>query len=316
MSWTDFVGVSLFSLTVLVCTPLIVAALGELIIERSGTLNLAIPGMMTLGAAAAFVVRYEAGEAAWGLPLAFVMGAVAGVLLGLLLAYLTVTVKANQVTVGLGLLIFGVGAASVIYRLSTGVAVRTVGVPTIGRQPIPLLADIPVVGPVLFQQNLYVYATLLAVVPISWLLFRTPVGRRIRAAGENPKSVDSLGFSVYRIRYLTLVVGSALIGLAGAFFPLVLIGGHHPASTVARGWLALLLVIFARWRPVPIVFGAFFFAYLDALRARFTVGSSAVPLQIFHVLPYLLAILALVAIYRRAQAPAALARTYDREARE
>lgn len=315
MSALEFVGVPMLHSVIVLVAPLLVAAFGELIIERSGVLNLAIAGMVVLAASATFVTTYSVGNNIQGVGLGLLAGALAAVLIGLLLAYFSVTLKAHQVTVGLGLLIFSLGAASLLYRAVIGVSTVSVRIDTLRIVPIPLLSDIPFLGRVLFSHNVYVYAALIVGFPVAWFLFRTPGGRRLRAVGENPKSADTLGLRVFRIRYLAVVAGSALIGLAGAFYPLVLTGGFDHKSFAGRGWLALMIVIFGRWRPLQIAAGALLFAYVDALQFRFGVTVKEIPPQFLLMLPYVLAIVVLVRVYGRAEAPAALTKPYSREAR-
>lgn len=301
--------------TIMVATPLLIASMGELILERAGILNLAIEGMVSVAAAAAFVVVFSMGD---GLPSQLAgLGAAAGVavLVGILFAWLCISMQANQITVGLGLLIFGLGAASLLFRAVVGITTVPPRIATLSAIRIPVLAEIPYLGRILFQHNLFVYLGLLTVVPVWWFFYRTPLGLRVRATGENPKSVDSLGLPLQKLRYGAMIAGSALIGVAGAFFPLVLTGGYFDGIAGGRGWLALMLVIFGRWRPWTIAAGALLFAYVDALQFTFAVTSKAIPPQFLRMLPFVLAIIVLVRVYGRAQAPAALAKPYDREAR-
>lgn len=315
MSPADLIDVDLFRLMIVAATPLLVAALGELIIERSGILNLSIAGTVALGASATFVTTHQVGDTVAGVAAGLLAALAVGALIGLLLAYFTVTLRAPQVTVGLGLFIFGLGAASMLYRAVIGVSTESVRIETLPEIAIPGLSRLPFLGDILFRQNIYVYGAYLMVIPVSWFLFRTPVGLRLRGVGENPKSLDSLGVPVFRMRYLAVIAGSALIGLAGAFFPLSLTGGFDPGSATARGWLALMLVIFGRWRPLQMLLGALLFAYVDALQFKFAVTVKAIPPQFLLMLPYLLAIVVLVRVYGRAEAPAGLTKPYDREAR-
>lgn len=303
------------STAVLVSTPLLLAAMGELIMERTGVLNLSIEGMMTLGAAVTFVVTFVmGGTLAWA-PLALLCAASAAVMMGLILAVMCVTRRANQVTVGIGLLIVGVAMASLIYRLTIGTGIESPRIDALPRVRIPVLSELPYIGQVLFSQTLFTYAALLVVVPVWWMLFRTPLGARFRATGENPKAVDSLGLSVSRYRYAGVIIGSAMIGTAGGFFPLVLTGDYSDATVNGRGWLAFMLVIFGAWRPWRILAGGLFFAYLDALQFSFSAAGSAFPPQLLQTVPYVMAIVALMTLYRRAIGPAALSRPYAREAR-
>jgi ABC-type uncharacterized transport system permease subunit len=315
MSPGDLLDVDLFRLMIIAATPLLVAALGELIIERSGVLNLSIAGTVALGASATFVVTHKVGDSVGGVLAGLAAALAVGALMGLLLAYFSVTLRAPQVTVGLGLFVFAVGAASMLYRAVIGVSTESVRVQTLPEVAIPGLSRLPFVGDVLFRHNLFVYGAFLLAIPVGWFLFRTPIGLRLRGVGENPKSLDSLGVPVFRMRYLAVIAGSALIGLAGAFFPLSLTGGFDAGSATARGWLALMLVIFGRWRPMQILIGALLFAYVDALQFKFAVTVKAIPPQFLLMLPYVLAIIVLVRVYGRAEAPSALTKPYDREAR-
>jgi len=314
MTLSDLINTDMLRTMVLVATLLLLGAFGELLLELSGILNLAIEGTETLAAAATFVIVFKISGNA-GIAAGLAGGALAGMAVALLLALFSVTLRANQITVGLALLILGLGAGSFLYRVVVGITTRPTRIRTLAAVPIPLLRHVPVLGTVLFRQNLLVYGTLLIVAPLWWLLFRTPAGLRLRATGENPKAVDSLGLSVQRIRYIAAIAGGALIGLAGAFFPLVLLGGFNQNIIGGRGWLALMLVIFGRWRPLPILLGALLFAYLDALQFQLAARVKAVPTQFLQMLPYVLAILVLVQVYNRARAPAALTLPFDREAR-
>ncbi len=315
MDLLQFLDENMLRTTLIVATPLLIAAMGELILERAGMLNLAIEGMVSLAAATTFAFVFVVGPMPFGTLAALATAAAASVLVGLVFGWLSLSMQSNQITVGLGLLIFGLGAASLLYRAAVGVTTVPPRIATLSVVRIPGLADIPYVGRVLFQHNLFVYLGLLSVIPVWYVLYRTPLGLRVRATGENPKSVDSLGLPLQRLRYGALIVGCALIGIAGAFFPLVLTGGYSDGIAGGRGWLALMLVIFGRWRPWTIAAGALLFAYVDAVQFTFAVTSQAIPPQFLRMLPYVLAIVVLVRVYGRAQAPAALARPYDREAR-
>lgn len=315
MDLSQLVHADMLRTMLIVATPLLIAAMGELVLERAGLLNLAIEGMVALSAAAAFAFVFVVGAGPLGILGALGAAAAASVVVGLLFGWMSLTMQSNQITVGLGLLIFGLGAASLLYRAVVGITTVPPRISTLPTIRIPLLADLPFVGRVLFQHNAFVYLGLLTVIPVWYVLYRTPLGLRLRATGENPKSVDSLGLPLQRLRYGAVVVGSGLIGVAGAFFPLVLTGGYADGIAGGRGWLALMLVIFGRWRPWTIAAGALLFAYVDAMQFTFAVTSKAIPPQFLRMLPYVLAIVVLVRVYGRAQAPAALAKPYDREAR-
>lgn len=291
--------------------PLVTAAMGELIIERSGLLNIGIEGMMLVAAAVCFVVTWATGSAVAGIAAA--MGAAA--LMALVLAFYGINLRGSQITVGLGLYVLGIGLSSLLYRVVFGVQLTTPRVGTLPSLPIPGLADLPVLGPVLFNHNVLVYVAVL-LVPAVWLaLFRTPLGLRLRATGENPRAVDTLGISVVGLRHGAALVGGLLIGLAGAYLPLALTGTFSDNMVAGRGWLALMLVIFGRWLPLWALVGALLFAGVESLQFKLAMGTKAVPPQFLLMLPYVFALIALVWIYRGARAPAALAVPYDREAR-
>jgi simple sugar transport system permease protein len=188
-------------------------------------------------------------------------------------------------------------------------------VATLGPLPLPGLADLPILGPVLFRQNALVYVALLLVPAVALFLYRTPLGLRLRATGENPRAVDALGISVAGLRYGAAVAGGLLIGLGGAYLPLTLTGTFSDNMTAGRGWLALMLVIFGRWQPGLVLLGAFLFAYVESFQFKAAMATRAVPPQFLLMLPYVFAVVVLIRIYSGARAPRALAAPYDREAR-
>jgi general nucleoside transport system permease protein len=291
--------------------PLVIAAMGELAIERSGILNVGIEGMMLVGAVVCFVVAWRTGSAAAGIGAA--MGAAAA--MALVLAYYAISLRGSQVTVGLGLYVLGIGLSSLIYRVVFGVRTSPPRVTTLGPLRIPVLAEIPIVGPIVFQQNLLVYLTLALVLALHLVLFHTALGLRLRAAGENPRAVDALGINVFALRYGACIFGGLLIGLGGAYLPLVLTGAFSDNMTAGRGWLALMLVIFGRWRPGLALLGGFLFAGVESLQFKVAMSTRLVPPQFLLMLPYIFAMIVLVRIYSGARAPRALAVPYDREAR-
>ncbi len=306
-----FVDPQLLRLTVAIAAPFVVAALGELLMERSGVLNVGIEGMMAVGAAVGFLVAWSSGSYPAGLAAALLAGAA----LGLVLAYYGVALRGPQLTVGLGLLVFGLGLASLLYRAVVGVQLAAPRVPVLPPLPIAGLAGLPVLGDVLFSQDALVYLAFILVPAVHLVLFATPLGLRLRACGENPRAADTVGVDVARMRCAATLVGSALIGLAGAYLPLTITGGYSDGIVGGRGWIALMLVILARWLPWAVVAGALLFAYVEALQFRLALATKALPPQLLLALPYLLAIVVLTRVYRGAQAPAAVGQPYDREAR-
>lgn len=306
-----FADAQLWQQTLVYAAPLILASMGELLIERSGVLNIGIEGMMLVGAAVGFIVAVQASSVAAGLAAA--MGA-SGVM-ALVLAYGSVDLRGSQITVGLALYVLGLGLSSLLYRVVFGVRLTPPRVATLPPLAVPGLADLPIVGAIVFRQNVLVYAALLLVPAVSVLLFRTPLGLRLRAAGENPRAVDTLGLDVFALRRVATVTGGLLIGAAGAYLPMALTGTFNDNMTAGRGWLALMLVIFGRWRPGWVLVGALLFACVESFQFKLAMGTKLVPPQFLLMLPYIFAMAVLVWIYREAKAPAALALPYDREAR-
>ncbi|HXF83701.1 MAG TPA: ABC transporter permease [bacterium] len=301
----------LVRLTLVVMVPFLVAALGELLTERAGVLNVAIEGIMVVGAVTAFLVAFSTGSHAGGLLAA--MGA--GALIAALLAYFAITLRASQLTVGLGLFVLCVGLGSLFYRIVIGVRLMVPQIRTLPPLPLPALAALPGIGPVLFAHNAVVYLALVLTAAVSLLLFRTSWGLRLRAVGENPRAADVLGIDVVAMRYAATIAGGALIGLAGGYLPLGITGTYSDGMVGGRGWIALMLVIFGRWTPALVLAGALLFAYIEALQFKVALVAKAVPPQFLLMLPYVFAILVLIRVYQGAAAPEAIMRPYDREER-
>lgn len=307
-----FVDPQLLQLTIAIAAPFVVAALGELLSERAGVLNVGIEGVMAVGAAAGFLATWATGAAIAGLAAAMLMGAA----LALVLAFYGISLRGEQITVGLIILVLGLGLASLLYRAVVGVQFAAPRVDVVPPLKLPFLSEIPVLGPVLFSQDPLVYLAYALTVLVQALLFGTPTGLRWRAVGENPRAADTVGISVVGLRYAATLLGGLLMGLAGAYLPLTLTGGYSDGMVGGRGWIALMLVILGRWIPWVVILGALLFAYVEALQFRLALVTRAVPPQLLLSLPYLLAIVVLVRVYRGARAPAALGLRYDREARE
>lgn len=301
----------LFRLTLVVMVPFLIAALGELLTERAGVLNVAIEGTMVVGAVTGFLVTVSAHSYGWGLLAA--MGA--GAVIAAVLAYFCVTLRASQLTVGLGLFVFCVGLGSLLYRIVIGVRLMAPQIRTLPPLPLPGLSSLPGVGPILFTQNALVYLALLLTAAVSLFVFRTSWGLRLRAVGENPRAADVLGIGVFASRYVFTILGGALIGLAGGYLPLGITGTYSDGMVGGRGWIALMLVIFGRWTPSLVLLGALLFAYIEALQFKVALVAKAVPPQFLLMLPYVFAILVLIKVYQGAAAPEAIMRPYDREER-
>jgi simple sugar transport system permease protein len=298
--------IALLAGTVTAATPLVFAALGELIAEKSGVLNLGVEGMMLMGAIAAFAGATTSGSLALGV----VCGALAGAGTAGLFGVLALTLLANQVATGLALTIFGTG-------LSAFLGQSYVSLTLIGMQPIavPGLSRIPLLGPVLFTQNALVYLSLLAFAVTHWFLYRTKAGLVLRAVGESPESAHAVGYRVVRIRYAATLLGGALAGVAGAYLAVAYTPMWVEQLTAGRGWIALALVVFATWRPVRVLAGAYLFGGMTILQLHAQALGLAVPSQLLSALPYLATIGVLVVISRdvqtiRVNAPASLGKPF------
>jgi ABC-type uncharacterized transport system permease subunit len=287
-------------------TPLVFAALGELVTEKSGVLNLGVEGMMVMGAVCGFVVASESGSLWLGVLVALLAGtAMAG-----LFAVLTLTFQANQVAAGLALTIFGVGASAFIGLDYTSVALT-------GIQPvhIPLLSELPVVGGLIFALDPLMYVSFAMLGAVSWFLYRTRFGLVLRAVGEAPESAHAIGCAVIRIRYLAVLFGGAMAGLGGAYLALVYTPLWVEAMSAGRGWISVALVVFATWRPLRVMLGAYLFGGITIIQFHAQAMGVDLPSQLLAMLPYLATIVVLVLISRdvktiRLNAPASLGMSY------
>ncbi len=287
-------------------TPLLIAALGELVAERSGVLNLGVEGMMTVGAMAGFAVAFMTGSPALGVAAAIVAGMAASAIF----AVVTLGFAANQVAAGLALTIFGIGLAAV---LGEGFA-NTPG-PRIGPVDLGPLTDIPVVGRLLFGQDPLTYFAIALTVGVWWFLFRTRAGLVLRAVGDNHTSAHALGYQVIRVRFLAVLFGGGCAGLAGAFLTLVYTPQWLPTVVAGRGWIALALVVFATWRPGRVAIGALLFGGVSILQLHAQTLGIGLPSQFLSALPYLATVLVLVLIsgnrgFLRLNTPASLGQPF------
>ena len=288
-------------------TPLLFAATGELVTEKSGVLNLGLEGMMLAGAVSAFAVAVTFQDTWYGLPAGILAGMVAGTAMAFTFGVLTLTLAANQVATGLALTIFGVGLSALVGAGFVGVPVNT-----LPKLAIPGLSTVPVVGPLLFGHNGLVYLSVLATAGVAWFLMRTRGGMILRAVGESDLSAHSIGYNVIRVRYLAVLFGGAMSGLAGAFLSLSYTPMWAEGMTAGRGWIALALVVFASWRPWRVLFGAYLFGGVTILQLYAQGAGIGIPSQVMSMLPYLATILVLTVIAAgpwkgRLDAPACLA---------
>lgn len=309
MDVASVVGVGLFRSGVQLAMPTALAAVGEAFSERAGVLNLGLEGMLLSGALAAFVGEYFTGSPAVGV----LAGVAAGVLLAALKAFLSVYLKTEQVINGIAIVIFAQGITAFTYeRLFRGLATSP-QLPPLHTLAIPGLASIPGVGTVLFDQNVLFYISLVVVVGVWLLLFRTKFGLTVRAVGESPIAADSVGIRVDRVRWLALLVCGAMAGLGGGVLIVGDINLFGLNVTAGRGWVAIALVIFGRWNPFVVFGGALLFGLTDALQLRIQAVSggthAVVPYEFFQALPYLLALTVMVAATvasKRSAQPSAL----------
>ncbi len=289
-----------------IATPLILGTLGALLCERAGVLNLGIEGIMTFGAMIGWLTVYSGADLWTGL----LAAAAGGAMFGLLHALLTVPLGLSQHVTGLGITLFASSFAYYVFRLAVPVATSPPTVEPFRPLPVPLLSQIPFVGPVLFQQTAPTYLALVLVAVLAWALYRTPLGLAIRMAGENPHALDAQGIDPIRLRIATVMAGSALMGMGGAFLTLAAFNSFFPTMVQGRGWVCIALVIFALWRPWRALLGALLFAFFDAFQLRLQTVVDGVPYQLFLMLPYLLSILAMILMARRARVPQALMLPY------
>lgn len=292
--------------TLTAATPLLIAAIGELVVERSGVLNLGVEGMMVMGAIAGFAGAQLAGNAWAGVGLGIIVGA----LFSLLFAFLVISLATNQVATGLSLTLLGLGASGMIgeaYIGQPGIKLEAIS--------IPVLSDLPLVGEILFGQDPIFYMSLALVAGVWWFLFRTRAGLQLRAVGNSSESAHALGIPVLRTRYLAVMFGGACAGLAGAHLSLVYTPQWTENMTAGRGWIALALVVFASWRPLRVVVGAYLFGAVTIAQFHAQAIGVSVPSQFLSALPYIatIAVLVLISANRRMtmqNTPAALGKPF------
>ncbi|MFN4203894.1 MAG: ABC transporter permease [Tabrizicola sp.] len=284
----DFGGINpviLIATLMASAVPILLAALGETVVERSGVLNLGVEGMMIIGALGGFVVAVETGSPVLG----FFGGAVAGALLSLIFALLTQLFLANQVATGLALTLFGLGVSSL-----GGQGYNGIKPPPTGQLLPDALAELPVAGPILFGHDWVVYFSILMTAVLWWVLKATRVGLVIRAVGESHEAAHALGYKVNRIRLACIVFGGAMAGMGGAYVSLARVPQWVDGITAGAGWIALAIVVFASWKPWRVLIGAYLFGGITVLQLNLQVAGSAIPVEYLSMAPYLITILVLV----------------------
>ncbi len=300
---------TLTAATLRVATPILLAAIGETFSERAGVLNLGIEGIMFLGAFVGFYAADISGSLWTGLLMAIVIG----ILLGLLMAFFTVSLGVNQHVSGLGITLLASGLALYAFRLNYGGRATPPSIPPFGQ--LTPLENIPILGTIL-DQYLLTYIAFLVIVPVSWwVMYRTSFGLKVRAVGENPEAADAAGINVFRIRYIALGLGGGLMAMGGAFLSLAQLGAFTHGIIAGRGWVAIALVIFGNWNPSKVMLGSLIFGGTYALQLRLQAMGLQLPIpyETFLALPYIVTIVALVIAGRQASYPAALLKPYHRE---
>jgi simple sugar transport system permease protein len=305
MTGLDWLVPSLLTI-VTAATPLVFAATGEIVVEKSGVLNLGVEGMMIIGAIAAFATAVSSGSTV----LAVVVGAAGGTAMALVFGFLTLCLLSNQVATGLALTIFGIGLSALIGHAFIGTTIA--GLPKLD---IAGIVDFPVVGPLLFGQDALVYLSLAGIIAVDRFLNRSRWGLILRAVGENHDAAHSIGYPVVAVRLAAVAFGGAMAGLGGAYLSLAYTPLWAENMTAGRGWIALALVVFASWRPWRALFGAYLFGGITIIQLYAQGMGVGVPSQLLSMLPYLATIVVLVLISRdemraRLNAPACLGRSF------
>ena len=306
--WSNVFTVALFSATIRSATPILFPALAGIFSERSGVLNIALEGIMLISAFAAVVGSYYTGNAWIGV----LCAVAAGVLTSLIHAFMCINLRADQAIVGTGINILGAGLPSFLLLKLFGSQGISPIVERIYEVRVPILADIPIIGPVLGMQSPLVYISLL-MVPVSYfVLFKTPFGLRLRSVGENPHASETVGISVFRMRYLGVIISGVLAALGGAFLSVSYLAQFVKLMTAGRGFIGLSAMIFGRWNPWGALFACLLFGFADALQAAAQASNVPIAPPLLRMLPYVLTIIALVGAMGRAEPPAYVAKPYEK----
>lgn len=265
-------------------TPILYATLGEIVTEKAGILNLGLEGIMLVGAYTGFAVTYHLGSPWLGVVMAFVVGA----LLSLIHAFISITMKGNQVVSGLALTMFGTGASSLLGRSYIGFTIEG-----LNKIPLPGLSQIPIIGPVLFNNDALIYGSFILVFFLYWFFLRTRNGLNLRAVGDNPQAADAMGISVDKTRYLYTLIGGGIVAVGGAYMSIAYTKMWAELMTAGRGWIAVALVIFAIWNPMRAALGAYLFGGVEAFQLRLQAAGTSIPTPLLMMLPYILTIVVL-----------------------
>ena len=308
MAISDIFNLALRILTVAVAVSAtyLFAGIGEMFSQKSGVLNLGVEGIMMLGAFVAFYFSWAYDSILLGIILALLVGA----LMGLLMAFVSITLKAKQGISGIGLYMFGWGVAGTLFRLFVGGVEDITGLPDLN---IKFLNEIPVLGELLFSHNILVYLAFL-LVPLSWyVLYKTPWGLKVRAVGSTPRAADTMGINVKKIRYQCVILGSMLAALGGAYLSVAQANMFANDLVAGRGFIAIALVYFGRWKPFGILKGAMLFSVANGFQRWFQISDINFPYEVTVIFPYLLIIIVLALSHEKFAEPTALTVPYDRE---
>ncbi len=303
---TGFIGLVFLSFV-----PYIFASQGTMLAGRTGQFNVSQEGVMLAGASIGFLVADRFDSIFIGVLAAMLVGG----LFGLIYTFATTTLNLNQFVIGLALFFVGMALSTLAFKLVVGVTLTPPLIDTLKKIPIPLLSQIPVIGPILFNQNIFVYLSLFLSAFLYYFLYKTSWGLQLRAVGENPKAADSLGINVTATRYAAAIIGSMLVGIAGAYLPMAYTGTFTEGITQGRGWLSTALTFFGGWQPHTIFVGALFFAAVEVLALRVQVLRSGIPHQALLTLPYIITLLVMMFGSRWVRIPGFLGKNYDREKR-
>ena len=300
---------SLLEATLRMAAPLIYTSVGETYNERAGVVNIGLEGIMLIGACTAYLVMYGTHSIA----LAVASGALVAGMFGVVFAFVTVTLQANQIVTGTAFNLIGLGLSSFVYRVVFG-TVSAARIESLAPTPIPFLSRIPFLGPILFQQNLLVYGALLLPFVAALVLNKTMLGLALRAAGEHPKSVATAGLSVTKLRYGAAIFGAMMAGIGGAYLTVAWANVFVENMVAGRGFIALAIVVFGRWRPVGVLLASLLFGFTYALQLRLQVQNFQVAYQFLLILPYLATLVAMILLRGEAVSPKALGTPFEERA--
>jgi len=299
---------SFISQTMVYATVYTLTSLGIILGGRTGIFNISAEGILLASASTGFVTAYLTGNWLIG----FIAGALIGAAFGFILAFTHETFKVNQFILGIILVIFGSGLSDLLYKIIVGVRLSAPQAPHVPTVTIPFLSKIPVISGIL-NQDVIVYFMYFAVIISYWFYYKTKIGLETKAIGENPKAADVVGVNVKRRRYLATIIGSALIGVAGAYLPIAITGTYSPDISAGRGFMAIGIAIFASWKPQRAILGGFLFAGIEVIAFQLELISANIPYQFFLMLPFVSVLIIMMIFKKQIEFPASVGKPYSRE---